>query len=173
MKKAFKKLKRRSALLLEVIIACVILVMVILPLVEPHLLVFRGQKEFVHEVKLDHAVNILYVDILQQLYENRIPFQSIAEGTKFNIDSSTWKTLGVDPPPPYKGTYHFKETKHKPKDGGPVVLYLYQLKMQFSLLGKEGDKSKGSKPLEYNFDITLLRKLPVGKETPQGEVKIE
>lgn len=162
-----KVLRQPPALLMEVIIACVIIALVIFPLIEPHVMIFRSQKEFVHEINLDHAVNLLFVDIMQQLYENRIPFEEIEGGKKFPVMTEIWKALGVDSIPPFKGSYFFKESKHKPKNKDPVTAYLFQLNLTFEQIG--GDPKK-NKPFKYKYDVVILRKLKAGKETPQGQM---
>ena len=76
----YREVKKRYVSLLEVLIAFALIVLCVLPLIYPHVAMFKSQKAFIRKVELDHVVNLLYAKILEKLYMNSIPWQELGDG---------------------------------------------------------------------------------------------
>ena len=108
-----KWIRKQPFLLLEVMIAFSLIVLCIFPLISPHIELYKAKKLFLNRLEQDHVVNVLYVDLLEKLYRNEIPWETLQDKKKIPFEK-----LG------YQGTYQFEEIKHKPPEetGFTVVL---------------------------------------------------
>jgi hypothetical protein len=134
-------MKKRPILLLEVLIAIALITLSILPLIYPHLAILKKETESVELIQLNHLVNQKTVEILEELYLNKIPFDTLLNEEKIPIQTDL----------PYKGYYQFKQKKHKPKQMGPYVIYLFDLKFSFT---------KDKKERTYMTGFFLIRDVP-------------
>lgn len=145
-------------ILLEVMIALALIVVCILPLISPHSFLLQQQKKFVSVIKLDHTVNLLYVDVLERLHKNEIPWISIQECAVFPIDELLIKRLNNDEPLPFKGSYRFEEIKGKTNDKERWGVHL--LKLTFSFLPNEAQhgsaEEQQAKVLNYSYQIFVV-----------------
>lgn len=162
------RLHRRPFLLLELLIALALVALVALPLIATHYAVVSAQERFNAEVALDHAVSLLFIDLVEQLHTNAIPSTTIASGEKIPIERGRWGRIGYRSPLPFNGYYSFKETKHKPKEKGHYTLYLYKVTFSFQPSYKGGGKERS-----FVYDLFLIRHLPEGQETPLIEIEEE
>lgn len=112
------KIKRHPFALLEVMIAFSLTVLCVLPLIYPHVEMYRAKKRFLERVEQDHAVNLLYVELLEKLYQHEIPWETIQSKKISPVEK-----LG------YKGTYQFEEIKHKPPEASGFTVVLVGLKI--------------------------------------------
>jgi hypothetical protein len=145
---------KRPMMLVEVLIAFALIVTAVLPLLTPHLFMLKAQTEFIQKVQLDHDVNLLYGEVLQRLYLNRIPWTDLQDST-FMIDPDMLHRAGIDPAQfRFQGTYRFKELRCKSKRDAPYSLGLYQLMFRF--LPKNPSKTKPPKPLEYEYKVFVV-----------------
>lgn len=164
MKKIQKNLRlhqRRNFLLLEVLIAFFLVVFCIFPLITPHVAIYRDQIEFAEKIGLDHAVSELYALTIEQLQRNTIAWEAIIGGTKFPIPKNSLLSFGAQPLP-YEGYFQFSESKHKPDEEKPFMVYLFKLAFKLRKAGKAD-----SKEIEYIYDIFIPRQLP--GETPEED----
>lgn len=154
-----KKPHKRPILLLEVLIAFFFIVIAIFPLVGPHVFIYKSQREFIDKIGLDRVVNEIYVNVLTELHENRIPLYSILEERIFEIEPEQMRKL------PFKGIYSFKESKKKkdPKTGRT----LYIIQANFSFISKLDP----SKTYAYTYAFVLDNQL--ASETPLSEGETE
>lgn len=164
-----KILRKPGMMLLEVLIAFALIVTAVLPLLTPHLQILKAQREFIQKVQLDHDVNLLYGDVLQRLYLNRIPWNELFQSS-YVIDPEMLQRSGIDPTKfPFQGVYRFKQIRCKPKPDAPYSAGLFQL--TFSFVPKTASKNKEVKPLDYEYkvfavhDTTTAGKVG-GKSTP-------
>lgn len=156
-------LKKRYITLLEVLIAFVLIVLCILPLIYPHVAIYKSQNRLVKQIELDHAVNLLYAKILEKLYLNSIRWGDI-ESRVFSIDEPMLKEAGFNHSLHYIGSYNFFEEKplFKPKKkGAPLSVHL--LTLTFNFLPKEyenaTDEIKKDKTLKYKYEVFVARDL--------------
>lgn len=156
--KAFKK---RSFLLLEVLIAFAIIAMCMLPLIAPHTFILREQKKFIEQVELDHLVNLVYADIIERLYRNEIGWGSLTSGTAFDVDEFLLERIQYKEKLPYKGTYSFNEIIHKPRDDSPRKIYLFELNMRFVPEKSSSFIPGMEKPgaIDYVYNVMVIRDL--------------
>lgn len=149
----------RHIMLLEVLIAFVLIVFCALPLIYPHVFILKSEKEFVSTVELDHVVNLLYVEILQKMYQNEVPWSSIEGRKAMSIDVGLLKTIGYENKFPFVGTYRFKEIKHKTSTDKDHAVYL--LKLIFTFTPKKGDNANAtdnSTNYQYEYEVVIERK---------------
>lgn len=146
------RIRKNHIMLLEILIAFALVVLALLPLIYPHVFILKSEKKFVQQVELDHAVNLLYAQIVQDLYENKIPWETLQSKTPIPVE---FKDL------PYKGEYVFGIVNFKPKKDppAPYSLYLYSLDFTFN------DSHK------YHYEIFVVRDL--GEGAPKEEEEEE
>ncbi|MEI8364844.1 MAG: type II secretion system protein [Parachlamydiaceae bacterium] len=123
---------RRYMMLLEVLIAFVLVVLCALPLIYPHALILRSEKQFTAIVELDHFVNLLYTDILQKMYQNEIPWSSIQSKKNLPINDAMLSSLGYENKLPFNGTYRFEDKKHKISSDQDHAAYWLKLIITFT-----------------------------------------
>lgn len=153
----FYSLKKRYVLLLEILIALAIVAMCILPLLAPHATILTQQQKFLKKTTLDHTVNLLYVDVLEQMQRNIIPWQAIDKHTQIPVDDDMMKRIGITVPFPFKGYYRFDIKPHE-KSGEPSVKgnpksgwYVYKLVVTFVFTPTH----EGTKKEKYIFPYRL------------------
>ncbi len=121
---------KRPFILLEVLIACALVILCAIPLLYPHVEMLKAQREFTRKVELDHAVNLLYGSILEKLYLNKINWPDIMEKT-FEIDQGMLQEAHYDKFLPYRGSYQFIVKAQKPKQIGNQNIFLFDLIFNF------------------------------------------
>jgi len=162
------RVKKHSILLLEVLIAFAIIVLCIFPLIYPHAAMAKAQKEFVQKVRLNHAITLLYGQIYQDLLANRIEWTDISNKRRFEIPPADLQKF-VPEYLPYKGWYQFELKSQKPSQPQDKMAYIYTLKFTFEPVKPIKKKQKTPKPLEYNYQIFILRDLKAQDQSPADE----
>ena len=146
-----KTLKKRPMFLLEAMIAFAIVVLCALPLLAPHFAMLRAQQTYRDQLNLDHAVNLFYGQLMQQLYLNQIPWEDLQK-KPHEVSQKMLMEAGITPAAfPYKGTYMFTSVRNKPSKPGPLSAYLYDL--EFTFLHPK------MPPRTYHYDVFIVRKL--------------
>lgn len=164
----FKSRKRHQSLL-EVLIAFVLITLCVIPLIYPHIAIYKDQIKFTHKLELDHAVNLMYGKIIEKLYLNTISWNELTHAT-FPVDEGFLTEIRYNKPFFYQGSYTFSEKPptFKPKDPtSPYFLYLYKLTFRFIPveLAKTPEKIKESDILKYHYTIFVVKDLR-GIHTP-------
>jgi len=144
--------QRRHIALLEVLICFALIALCILPLIYPHVAILKSEKDFVNTIELDHAVNLLYANVLQKLYLREISWADIENGKEIPIDENLLHASGVKKFLPFTGSYKFVEIKHKPPKQPEDSVYLYSLVFTFS------PTLKKALPYVYKYQIVIERK---------------
>lgn len=164
----FHKLRRSYVLLLEVLIAIAIVAMCVLPLLAPHATILIQQQRLLKKSTLDHVVGLLYVDVLEQMHRNAIPWGEIQKHTPLEIDESMVKRAGYDKPFPFRGTFRF-DVKPTPKSGEPSIkgnkesaLYVYKLVVTFVFTPTVPEKE--NEKYVFPYELTVLRKTANGPD---------
>lgn len=160
-------------LLLEVLIAFALVVMAVLPLIYPHFYIYRQQRAFIDKIDLDIAVNQIYVNIVEKLYRNEIPWGDIQHKRVIPIDSQLLEGTIYAKSFPFEGTYQFEIARKKknPQYG------LNQVKLVLAFDPKKPAKSdiKDDKTaLSYTYNLFIAQLFSGGAEpeaaTGQGAV---
>lgn len=146
--------KKRPMLLLEVIIALALVALCIIPLVVPYVAVIRQQQLATQTMELDHLVNLLYVDLLEKLYENQIPWETIEEGSQKMVDPQMLSRLKEETGKsfPFQVTYQFhtlREKRDNKSDNWSWSLHEMELVIAF---WREDAPSRHAKPA-YQFPL--------------------
>lgn len=154
------KVRRRFFTLLEVLIAFAIVVLCALPLIYPHSVMLREQHQFVRELELDHAVNLLYGNIAEKLYLNKINWPDLNNNT-FEISEAMLKEAHYDKPLGFKGSFAFIEEKHKPKKIGNYNIFKFNLVFTFipNEYLKSDDKIKEKNKRVFKYIVFIVRDL--------------
>ena len=161
--------KKRHQSLLEVLIAFALVALCVLPLIYPHVAMFKAQNTFIRKVDLDHVVNLLYAKILEKLYMNSIPWNDI-EQTVFPVDAGLLGEIQYDKPLYFSGSYNFSEPwpvtdpkypypVFKPNTPGPYSLYLFKLTFNFlpQEFAKATDEVKQQNNIKYQYNVFVVR----------------
>jgi hypothetical protein len=162
-------LKRRPILLLEVLIAFAIIVLCIFPLIYPHAMMAKSQREFIHKIELDHAVTLLFAQIYQDLLTNKIEWADIEGKKQFEISQQDLQKFSQGKKLPFTGSYSFKPVIHKPKSQTPqeTTAYIFTLTFNFQpqyITPKMRFKSRSKAGLKYKYKLFILRDLRTVKE---------
>jgi len=139
--------KLRHMLLLEVLIALSIVLLCILPLLQPHVVMIQSEKDFIREVQLDRVVNQLFADLLiNSFYNQRITWEEITSNREVPIASEAVKALL------YNGKYQI--VHQAPADGAANEarpFHLLEIQYTFTHAIKRQD------PLVYKFNLFVQR----------------
>lgn len=152
---ALGRVKKRYMILLEVMIALALIALCVIPLLAPHAFLLKQQRKFISTVELDHAVNLLYVEVLEKMYEKKISWQSIQEGVVFPVEEEALKRVNGGKALPFVGSYRFEkgDSKFNVKEHWGTNL----LKLTFTFLPKEGiadnEKEKEKQTLKYSYKV--------------------
>ncbi len=150
---------KRHFIMLEVLIAAVMVAFCVLPMIYPHVVMYKAESEFVRKMEVDHAVNLLYGNILEKLYLNKISWSDIQQNT-FEVTDEMWQEVHLTPLP-FTVTYKFTEVKHKPKTIGNYNLFEFLLTFRFVPLRlKEADEEKQEEQAQiYEYTVFIVRDL--------------
>lgn len=160
-------LKRRCMMLMEIIISMVLMVLCILPLITPHIAMVKEQKKLNATMQLDHVVHLFYVDMLEQLQKNKIPWSQIQEEKEMPINDDMWRRIGFDTQLPVKGFYRFKEIRHKPKK--TAAWNAHWLSLTFYFIPENSSIGSKSAELSFPYELTLLRHTQIEEEIEPGK----
>jgi len=147
-------------MLLEVLIAFVIVAFCALPLIYPHTAMLKAQYQFVRKMELDHAVNLLYGNVLEKLYLNKLNWTDINQ-TTFEITDAMLREAHYEKPLAFKGSYAFIEEKHKPKAMGNYNLFKFNLVFTFLPVEYQNSKeeTKEANKIVYKYKVFIVRDL--------------
>lgn len=157
------QVKRRHYLLLEVLIAFMIIVFCLFPIIAPNVAVVKAQKSFSQVVELDHTANLVYADILENLYRNQgISLSDIQERRWFPVEQKFLEGL------PYTGKYQFEILRRKPPPPAPRTLY--EVKLSLLFLPQGATDNNDPRAIKYSYKIFIEHQTK-GSEPESGEQK--
>jgi Tfp pilus assembly protein PilV len=137
--------KKRHAILLEVMIAFALIALCALPLLYSHAYILKEQQEFLHKVKLDHVVSLLYAQFHEKLHNNEFSWDSLNDKIDHPIDPSLLTLLNDNNPLPYNGTFRFEINRWKGSNK-PFTLNLLNLTFTFTPF-------RSTKTFAYEYQI--------------------
>lgn len=142
---------KRHMILLEVLISLAIIALCILPLLAPHLAMLKQQRKFINEMKLDHAVHLFYIDVLELLQQNKISWAQIEGKEVIPISEDMWERVGETNNFGLKGSFRFDDIKHKSNDKTQWAAHLLSLTFTFEPINcaKEEDCKKRQRVFPY------------------------
>lgn len=146
-------------MMLEAMIAFALVVLCAIPLIAPHTAMLKAQRQFIRKIDLDHAVNLLYASVLEQLYMNTIGWNELLH-RPFPILKEDLQRLGLSAALGYEGSYQFHVKEQKPKDeNAPYKLYLFTLTFQLipDEFSKKADDIKEKNTLRYTYEVFVVR----------------
>lgn len=154
------KVQKRHFSLMEVMIAFVLILFCLVPLLYPNMAMYREQSRFTDKIKIDHAVTLLYGDLVERLHRREISFDQLIQknGGALAIPPESLLNAGINPKFPYEVTLTAKQIKMK---GDTTGIYIVAL-LEFTYAFKE-KKDKNPNLLEFTY------KLPVVKLKPESQ----
>lgn len=164
------KIKHRSILLLEVLIAFAIIVMCIFPLIYPHVALVKAQKEFIQKIEIDHAVTLLFGQIYQDLHTNQIAWKDIEAKKRFELSEQDFKKFNAGKALPFKGYYYFEPLIYKPKNQPKEETSAHLMNLIIKLYPQSSIRSrKAQKALEYKYKVFILRNPKSTQQEPDKQ----
>jgi hypothetical protein len=152
---------RRHFMLLEVMICFALVVLCFLPLIYPHVFMLKAQKQFQKRVELDHVTNLIYADIIEQLYRNEISWSNIVGNSSMPIDENFLRRIHYEGSFSYTGNYSFKVFLSKSNKA--KTLTYYHLKLIITFLPQKFTSITSEKQKDFattfNYDIFVERNL--------------
>ena len=169
--------QKRRLTILEVLIAFFLVVVCLLPLVFPHTAIYLAQQEFIQTIACDRIAGFVFLDVLEKLHKNEIPWEDIKNGTVFSIPDQ----LLVEHAAPFKGTYRFFPRKDKIDDDSKYAVYLFDVLIQFENPRQKANPNPDENPEEsanpctYSYLTVMIHdpKQTGGPKKKKVEKKIE
>ena len=158
-----KKIHKRHMSLIEVLISFSLVVLCIFPLLFPHVFILKEYRTFIDKIELDHEVNLLYGKVLERLYKNEIPWNTIMNQQEIPINETEFSEKI-----PFNGSYRFTIDKIKSSEDKSNSAVLASLIFTF-IHNNEVAIDKKSKTLDYKFSVFLLQKLNASVQIPESE----
>lgn len=164
------RLRKLHMILLEIMIALALITLCIFPLIGPRAVILKEQNKLIETIQLDHLVSLAYVDVLERLQKNEIPWNDIKEHTVLPIDEPLLHRIGdLHLPHGWKGTYRFDDLKHVENEATGWAKYL--LLLTFVVKADEAPLEKNKRVFQYS--ICALRHALIAETTPQETKKEE
>lgn len=162
------KYNKRPFLLLEVLIAFALVIFCAIPLIAPHVDMYKAQRAWLDKEELDHVVNLLYANILEDLYTNKIEWSQLRSEYEAVVTPQMIREAGYQKPLYFDGKYKFTINKFKPKNENEFNLYLFDLKFTFlpTSMINATPEIKESKTIKYDYNIFVVRDLRTKESAP-------
>jgi len=122
------KRQKRPALLLEVLIAAALIALAAIPIIASQAELVAKERQFIQEISLDAKVNLIYIALMQRMYEGKIGIADIEGGNTFPIDATLLEESGVKGNFPLESTYVFKVLKKKSNEEKSAYIISTQIK---------------------------------------------
>ncbi len=148
------QLKRRNFLLLEVLISLLLVVLCAAPFFSSQVFMYKQEAQFQTKLELERIVNLLFVNVMQNLYENKISWQQIIEQQEqsFGNDAEAFFPKHL----PCTATYTFKDGRVKPAEDKLVARHYYRKKLIIAVTPKKTDLPK----MSYTYEVMLVKEHP-------------
>lgn len=172
-KESFKiKIKKKRLArfqLLEVLVAIFLLVVCAAPALKIHVAMYLEQHHILRQNKRDHLVHLVHAAIIEKLYKNEIPFDSLVEkvpfpfkenqvNSKFSLKNNL-KNLN------YHCCYFFTNLEDKDKH------HLFKLTIRLEDVKK--NKSKERKDFIFDYEYLVYISLESSPQSSPLEESIE
>lgn len=164
-----KPILKRHAILLEVLISLMLVIVCIIPFLFPHAYMLIEEKRAIRYIELDRAVNLIFAEKYQNLYNNDIPWEE--------LNTPIFQSLNDHPliaPLNFGGRYLLSDIPDKRKqkvenDGqsSGISFHLIDFKLEFFPFDKAKtfDEAKSKNQLMlYHFQLFVERHFPIGNE---------
>lgn len=146
------KRSKRPFLLLEVLISFMLIVLCILPLLAPHVAIYKEQKQFINRIELNNRINLLYVDILEKMHKGEITLAEIINQSSFSYPVT----------PSLNAIYTFSLAKEKKRNKEGFNVHLAKLEILTQPI-------HGSASYTYEYLIFFASQLDASEEQNEEE----
>ncbi len=134
------QIRKHSFLLLEVLIAFTIVVLCIIPLLAPHVGIYKEQKNFLNQIELNHTVHLIYVEVLEKMHKGEISIADIFNKRDFSVTTEKLPSQNIN------ASYHLSPSASKKQNEEGFNVHLANLEISLTEKNKE-------KPYVYNYLI--------------------
>ena len=110
---------KRHFQLLEVMIAMLLIVTCVAPALHIYMNMYKLETQSMQNYEADHLARLLYVEIVEQLYLNAIPYEDILSGTDRTVESAYTEQLNAIG---FTAHYNLSKMKQKTVKGKPRCL---------------------------------------------------
>lgn len=152
-------LRKLHMILLEIVIALALVALCILPLIGPHIEIVRSHLKFAKLMELDRAANLIYVDLLEQMHRNSLPFPDIKNPHVFPLNLDHLSKDKTDFPA-IEASYKFTG-----KSKGNESARLYLLQLHINVKPKGASEEEASK--EFTYPVCVLRNMPTTENSAE------
>lgn len=160
----FSKVTKRPFSMMEVMITIVLILFCLIPLIYPNLALYRDQNQFTEKIKIDHAVTLLYGELLERLHRREIHFEQLIQknATEMTIPSESLQNAGIGEKFPYTFSQTVQQVKMKGETKGNYIAAIVEF--TYSVQKKDSKDS----PLVFTYN-TIVVKLKPESEREQKE----
>ena len=125
------KKAKRPFLLLEVMISFVLIVMCVLPLIYPHVALYKETASFRRWEESQKMHQLIFTAIQMKLHRNDLTWQQINSETKFALDKTFLEVLDPSLTLNEKGFYRFKIKRKKTNKNSTQGYYLFEVEITY------------------------------------------
>lgn len=125
------RVNKRHISLIEVVISFAIITLCIIPLIYPHVYIYKKQHEAVHKIELQNAAQLVYSNVYHKLLKNEIAWNDIEIERIFPITKEELKALAHDSLP-FIGKYQLAIVRQKVNESVPLSTAMLKLSIAFA-----------------------------------------
>lgn len=164
---AYYKLRKCYMILLEIMVALALVTLCVLPLLAPRAFMLNEQRKLIQNMKLDHLVSLLYVEILEGLHKNEIAWNDVMGHANFPINEALLTRLSADASIPYglSGSYRFDTIRCKTNKEKGLMMPLLNLTFIF-----QNEENPDAKKFIFQYVLPVLRMGPVDASSESEEI---
>lgn len=140
------KKSKRTMLLLEVLISLAIVALCLLPLISAHTSLYKANKQFTEAMQATRIANRIYVEILEQLHKNELPWGHIQGHQSQSLDSLLNKS-GISK---CSGKYQFNEVIFKQNKQTGWTMFQLALTLDLTFDGQS------EHPHQFEYRLPIL-----------------
>lgn len=162
--------------LMEVMISFILILLCLVPLIYPNLAMYQEQSKFTQKIKLDHAVTVLYGNLLEQLHRRAIPFDLLIQNTPtpLPIAPESFKNAGIDPATfPYDISVTAQKVHMKGHIKGRYIAALVEITYLFTKKNIKAEDKKKESPIRFSYKIPLVKLKPESERGSKEEAAPE
>jgi len=133
-----------------VLIALTLVTLCAFPLLAPHIIMVRGEKEFLYELEADRIANNVFSEIVKNLYENRISWQELQSEQSYPVPEEWQRGFSLPPAWPYSMRFRFEKKREKVEELKESY-YLFKVVLNFET------PSETQADLEFTYLVYIQR----------------
>lgn len=149
-----KNLKNRPFLLLEVLIALTLVALCLLPLVSPHIMIIKEERNFISVLEADRMANLIFANIVQEMYDHRIPWELLQSSTDKEVTADMLQGINLPQGWPWRPFWRIRPLRSK-GEKEKVAYFLYRIEVIFEPLTND------VQPLRFPYSLFVAKTGPL------------